>query len=130
MSVNSIRELLFSSTRNGRIQIEQRNCFSFFSDEYATAQTGTVIIAAPAAGKRIVIKADAIATNSDTGEISILGTADSTSIIIAKLYSSKNTRVSQGAVNVPLDEATGVTLTTETGTSKVLVKLNYIIEDL
>ena len=130
MSVASIRELLFGAIRNDRVKIIQRDNYVFFSEEYETAQTAAVIIAAPAAGKRIVIKADAIATDSTSGEVSILGTMGEASTIIAKIYVTRRSVLSQGTINIPLDEATGVTLTTTTGTDKVLVKLNYIIEDV
>ena len=130
MSVASIRELLFGAIRNDRVKIIQRDNYVFFSEEYETAQTAAVIIAAPAAGKRIVIKADAIATDSTSGEVSILGTMGGASTIIAKIYVTKTSALNQGTINVPLDEATGVTLTTDTGTDKVLVKLNYVIEDV
>lgn len=130
MSVKRQTELMENMLTNNRVKITQRDSYLFKSAEFETAQTATEMIAAPGAGKRIVIKAVSVATDGSTGEVLSNGTAGSASIIICKLYVTKANSLSQGSINVPLDENTAVTLTTTTGTDKVFVKCNYIVEDV
>ena len=118
------------SDDNVRIKIRQRDDYLFKSAEYATAQTATSFIAAPAAGNKIVIKGVALAGDGTTGEVIINGTVGAATIIIAKLYVTKANSLSQESISIPLDAATAVTITTTTGTDKVLAKINYVVDEV
>lgn len=113
-----------------RLRVRTNDDHLFFSNEYATAQTGTAIIAAPGAGKRLAIKGIQMHTESNTGEIVINGTIGASTKIVDKLYASRFSADTTGLENIALDENTALTLTTTTGTNKAFIAVNYIIESV
>lgn len=111
-----------------RMRVRTNDDYLFFSNEYATAQTGTSIIAAPGSGKRLVVKSIIIHSDATTGEVTINGTISASTKIINKLYATRFSNDNTGNENIALDENTAITLTTTTATSKVFIGINYIIE--
>ena len=128
--INKLNESLEDFGTGARLKIRQRDDYNFHSEEFTTAQTGTQVAPAPGVGKRIVIKGIEIATDASSGEITINGTVNGLEIILAKLYVTKANSLSQGVLNIPLDENTGTTITTTTGNDKVLIKGNSVIDNV
>jgi len=113
---------------NSRIKIRQRDDYIYKSAEYAASQTALSLVAAPGEGKRIVVKTVAFTGDGATGEAYLNGTVDGETIIIGKIYMTKYNAIVTGDVSVPLDRNTAITLTSTTGTDKLFVQINYVVE--
>ena len=137
MSIPRLTEILehvclcFSTnTDNHRIKIRQRDDYIFKSAEYTANQTATSFVAAPGVGYRIAVKALAMTGDGTTGEAYLNGTKDGATIIIGKIYMTKYNTIVTGNISVPLDENTAITLTSTTGTDKLFVQLNYVVDEV
>ena len=119
-----------SDSDNIRLKIRQRDDYLFKSAEYSANQTATEFIAAPGEGYKLVIKGGAIASSTNTGIVTINGTVDEATIIIAKLYASQFMRLADADISVELDENTAVTITSTTGANDIFVKANYVIREV
>ena len=133
MSVPKITDFLekickCNNTDNYRIKIRQRDDYLYASAEYSANQTGTSFIAAPGAGYRIVIKGIWYDAAGTTGEIIFTGTVAGASKVIDKAYVTKYNNKSNSGIRIPMDENTAITITSTTGTDKIFVKINYVVD--
>ena len=135
MSIERQTELLEQltcgcSSDNTRLRVRSRDDYEFVSAEYSANQTATAFIAAPGEGYRIVVKGGSIASSTNTGTVTINGTYDESTVILAKLYASQFVRLADADIHIALDENTAVTVTSTTGENNIFIKANYVIEEV
>lgn len=104
--------------------------YLFVSKEYTSNATNDPIIPAPGAGKRIVIKGGAFATDGTTGEARAIGTIGGSQVLLGVLYATRYNTIGQDNLHIPLDENTAMLTTSTTGSAKLMHKMNYVIEDI
>lgn len=93
--------------------------------EFTTNQTNTVIIAAPGAGKRIVVAYASIRTESSSGEAWF---SDGTNRAIIT-YFSVQTSFRSAAIHIEMPVNTAVLFTSTQGAKKINASLQYYIEE-
>jgi hypothetical protein len=93
--------------------------------EFTTNQTNVVMIAAPGAGKRIVVTYASIRTESVSGEAWF---SDGTTRAIIT-YFSVQTSFQSAAIHVELPVNTAVLFTSSQGSKKINASLQYYIEE-
>ncbi len=98
----------------------------FFSGEYTANQTALSVIAAPGAGKQIVLNYVAQRSSANSG-VSYL---NSGAMKFGNMYFSAQNSLGAVSVEVECGDNTAVTLTTTTGSSPFYIALMYHIEEV
>lgn len=96
----------------------------FFTASYSSSQTATQIIAAPGAGKKIVLEYLAMRSTANTGTAYITSGQN-----IGTTYFEAQNSFSSTDMDVDCPANTAVTLTTTTTTSPLTVAVQYHIEE-
>lgn len=130
MSQPRTTELLERASRQDRLKVSPRDNYLAFSAEYVTAQTATEVIAAPGAGKRIVMKYISLRTVANSGKAYLEGTLNSSTLLMGMIYPAQTQTFGAMDISILLDENTNVVLTTTTGTSALFVAVQWAIEDV
>lgn len=123
-------ELFKRIFRKNRIKVIGNDDFLANSEEFVSEQTGTIFLPTPGAGKRHIVKYVSVRSDGDAGEIYLEGTLNGSPLIIGKNYVSKFRAFTANEIAIALDENTPITLTSTTGTSKIFIALQYVIEDV
>lgn len=92
--------------------------------EYTANQTGTILVAKPGVGRRIVVTYAAIRTVANSGEAYL---HDSTTTF-SKIYISVQTSFGTGEVEVRLQPNEDLKITTTQGSQKLFCVVEYYIE--
>ena len=97
----------------------------FFTASYSASQTGTQIIAAPGAGKKIVIEYFGLRSTANTGTAYITSGQN-----IGMTYFEAQNSFSAFDMTVDCPANTAVTFTSTTGTAPLTVAIQYHIEEV
>ena len=106
-----------------RVIIKNRDIL-FVTKEYDANQTGTEIIAAPGAGKRIVINYGSVRVDATSGTAYLHGTTWKAFVLYATRYDT----IQAGSLVIKCDPNTAVQYTSTVGINDQFIALNYYIE--
>lgn len=92
--------------------------------EYTASQTGTILVAKPGVGKRIVVTYVGIRTVANSGEAYLHDSVNT----FSKIYISVQTSFGTGEVEVRLQPNEDLKITTTQGSQKLFCAVEYYIE--